>query len=654
MAILSNLARMHTATLGVGPVTLGAAVAGYNTFAASGIVNGNVVSYGIMDFDAGGVPTQSEVGRGTYSAIGPTLVRTTILDSTNGGAAINLGGNAQVYITAISEDFDHTSGSILNVGTNTHAQIDLHLANVANPHATNAAQVGAPALVNPSVVGNFVSFSGLTGAQQDSGVGAASFQANSPILTTLSGLANAVGWLHNDGFGALAWSIPPGLLGNGAMQYQTVITGVAPFAPGYSGFLLDGTTGGKTVLAVTNAKTLTLTATDNYNLTVPATGTAALLGTANIFTALNTFNLSIDVISGQYYKYNNVNMLFADTVKANWWIANAGNATASGVGNLGIGRVALYQLTSGQYNFAMGDAAGAAVQTGSYNTLMGAGVLGAAKESATSNVGIGTNVFYGAATRCDYSVGIGDSAGRYIANGSTPLASINQCIYIGYAVNALATPATNEIVIGSLATGNGNNTVTLGADTIIATYLKGLVYNTRLTTTNNAILEVARLQAIVSTASTGGAAGFGPGLTLYAETATDGANQLQAQIAGVWVDATNATRKAKLQLYAYDTAARLGMEIEASGSAAKLAFYGGTTVVRGAALTTQLTTITHTAPGTPDYAIQDFAQNGGAGIWGFADHDEANSVLSVIANLQTRVAELEARLGSATGVNLFA
>ena len=62
---------------------------------------------------------------------------------------------------------------------------------------------------------------------------------------------------------------------------------------------------------------------------------------------------------------------------------------------------------------------------------------------------------------------------------------------------------------------------------------------------------------------------------------------------------------------------------------------------KGAALTTQLTTITSTAPGTPDYAIQDLVNSS---AFGFVTKDEGNTVLSVIANLQTRVAELETRL----------
>jgi hypothetical protein len=57
-----------------------------------------------------------------------------------------------------------------------------------------------------------------------------------------------------------------------------------------------------------------------------------------------------------------------------------------------------------------------------------------------------------------------------------------------------------------------------------------------------------------------------------------------------------------------------------------------------AEITDELTTITHTAPGTPDYAIQDLTDSGG---FGFATKDEGNTVLSVIANLQARVNELE-------------
>ncbi len=63
-----------------------------------------------------------------------------------------------------------------------------------------------------------------------------------------------------------------------------------------------------------------------------------------------------------------------------------------------------------------------------------------------------------------------------------------------------------------------------------------------------------------------------------------------------------------------------------------------------AALTAQLTTITHHAPTTPDYAIQDLTTTT---PYGFATQDEGESVLKVIANLQTRLADLEAKLQAA-------
>jgi hypothetical protein len=62
---------------------------------------------------------------------------------------------------------------------------------------------------------------------------------------------------------------------------------------------------------------------------------------------------------------------------------------------------------------------------------------------------------------------------------------------------------------------------------------------------------------------------------------------------------------------------------------------------KGAANTAALTTITSTAPSASDYAIQDLTDTGG---FGFKTKDEGNSVLAVVANLQTRVAQLETKL----------
>ena len=71
-------------------------------------------------------------------------------------------------------------------------------------------------------------------------------------------------------------------------------------------------------------------------------------------------------------------------------------------------------------------------------------------------------------------------------------------------------------------------------------------------------------------------------------------------------------------------------------------FYGTTPVVKGAALTTQLTTLTIAdAAGTPDYAI---AAVTASSPYGFSNAAEIIATLYVIQNLQTRVSELETRL----------
>jgi hypothetical protein len=90
---------------------------------------------------------------------------------------------------------------------------------------------------------------------------------------------------------------------------------------------------------------------------------------------------------------------------------------------------------------------------------------------------------------------------------------------------------------------------------------------------------------------------------------------------------------------AYEDPQLDGAIIGKSGGTA--GFYGTTPVAQGAALTAQLTTITSTAPGTADYAIQDLTQTT---PFGFATKDEGNTVLAVIANLQARLAQVESRL----------
>lgn len=90
---LKDRVKDTTTSTGTGSVTLsGTAPSGFQAFSAIG--NGNVCAYTI----AGG--GQWETGIGTYSSSGPTLSRGTVLDSSNGGAAVNFGaGVKDVFVT---------------------------------------------------------------------------------------------------------------------------------------------------------------------------------------------------------------------------------------------------------------------------------------------------------------------------------------------------------------------------------------------------------------------------------------------------------------------------------------------------------------------------------------------------------------------------
>lgn len=112
MPKLANRAQVDTATTGTGTLTLGAATAGFQTFAAAGVADAEQVAYLIEDGDAW------EIGLGTYTATGTTLTRT-VTESSNAGAALNLSGNATVSVIIRSQDF----GAMAAMAEATAAQV---------------------------------------------------------------------------------------------------------------------------------------------------------------------------------------------------------------------------------------------------------------------------------------------------------------------------------------------------------------------------------------------------------------------------------------------------------------------------------------------------------------------------------------------------
>jgi hypothetical protein len=97
-----NRARMTYSSTGTGTLSLNAAVAQWQTFAASGIVNGEAVTYLITE------GTAWEIGNGVYSSAGPTLTR--VLTESSTGSLLSLLGGGDVAIIADANTFRGIEG----------------------------------------------------------------------------------------------------------------------------------------------------------------------------------------------------------------------------------------------------------------------------------------------------------------------------------------------------------------------------------------------------------------------------------------------------------------------------------------------------------------------------------------------------------------
>lgn len=92
--VLADRVKETTTTTGTGTVTLAGAATGFQSFAVVG--NGNTTYYTI----AGQGTAEWEVGIGTYTSVGTTLSRTTVLASSNSGSLVTFSaGTKDVFVT---------------------------------------------------------------------------------------------------------------------------------------------------------------------------------------------------------------------------------------------------------------------------------------------------------------------------------------------------------------------------------------------------------------------------------------------------------------------------------------------------------------------------------------------------------------------------
>ena len=137
--VIADRVKDSTTTTGTGTITLsGTAPAGYQNFSVIG--NANTTYYCI----AGQTGSEWEVGVGTYASSGTTLARTTVLSSSNAGAAVNFSaGTKDVFVTYPSEYSAYTGGSQGIVLNNTTVSANYTIATGVNGFSVGPVTVGS-------------------------------------------------------------------------------------------------------------------------------------------------------------------------------------------------------------------------------------------------------------------------------------------------------------------------------------------------------------------------------------------------------------------------------------------------------------------------------------------------------------------------------
>lgn len=290
---LFNLARMTVSSSGVGVVTLNSAVAGFATFAQTGVPAAGTVSYAISDTN------QSEIGVGIYSsgggltlgATGGGATRTPIMNHTGTSSAINMSNAAQIFITPNVTDWPWLldvagTSALLMIAGNERMRVD-SFGHITNGGATVNGLFGlAPDLQMQSTSANGFSATFISW----------NLVGQTPVLEFLASRSNVVGTYtvvqNNDQLGVVYFGGANGAAFVEAASIAVAVDGV----PG------AGLVPGRIVFRTTGAEAERMRIANAGNIYVQGAGTTASAANAFIDSGSTPVNELLRSTSSLRYK----------------------------------------------------------------------------------------------------------------------------------------------------------------------------------------------------------------------------------------------------------------------------------------------------------------------------------------------------------------